>query len=202
LCGCRFFGRPGALGVEVDDFPDRVLRSLTAGAELEINRVQHAATGFEIPGEFMAFFVDPRPVISAEGGQRQAAGAVDVAVGEVLEGVAHGDGVADAVTPDADTGVGGEFGIGLDELLIFTGDLETFDRSFVSKIADNEKSYKIVEATLMMAKSLSLKVVAEGVETEEQLKLIKDMGCRCVQGYVYSKPLSIDAFLEFARNHH
>jgi EAL domain-containing protein (putative c-di-GMP-specific phosphodiesterase class I) len=45
-----------------------------------------------------------------------------------------------------------------------------------------------------MARGLGLESVAEGVETDEQAKLLKEMGCQFAQGYLYSKPISAEAF--------
>ena len=49
-----------------------------------------------------------------------------------------------------------------------------------------------------MAHSLGLKVVAEGVETQQQLTLLDDLGCDLVQGYYFSKPLPAKQFLDFS----
>lgn len=65
------------------------------------------------------------------------------------------------------------------------------DKSFIDDITTNNKAKKIVRATITLAKSLGLKVVAEGIETDEQLQIIKDTGYALVQGYIYSKPLNI-----------
>lgn len=71
------------------------------------------------------------------------------------------------------------------------------DRSFVKNITRNAKSLNIVKATVNMAKSLNMWVTAEGVETEKQLKLITDMGCESVQGFIYSKALKVEEFNQF-----
>lgn len=52
----------------------------------------------------------------------------------------------------------------------------------------------LCEAIIVMAKKLGIKVVAEGIETREQLKILKAMGCDYGQGYLFSKPLAKDAF--------
>ncbi len=66
------------------------------------------------------------------------------------------------------------------------------DRSFIADVPENEEDTSIVLAILAMAKSLGLQVVAEGVETQEQVDFLLQKGCHCVQGYFYSKPLSLD----------
>lgn len=62
------------------------------------------------------------------------------------------------------------------------------DRTFIQDI-DQKNDYAIVKSIISMAESLSLSVVAEGVETEVQGKLLKDLNCAYVQGYYYYKPM-------------
>lgn len=68
------------------------------------------------------------------------------------------------------------------------------DQSFVQDI---ENTTGIVEAIIAMGKSLSLQVVAEGVETQEQFEFLKQTKCDYVQGYFFSKPLPLDAFEKY-----
>ena len=64
------------------------------------------------------------------------------------------------------------------------------DRSFVSKLDCFDDKRQIVEVVLMLARALGLDVVAEGVETEAELDLLRDMGSDLVQGYYYYRPLA------------
>lgn len=64
------------------------------------------------------------------------------------------------------------------------------DRSFVSDIASNNGDSSIVSAIVSMAHSLGLTVVAEGVETAEQLALLQEKNCEYVQGFLFSKPIT------------
>lgn len=66
------------------------------------------------------------------------------------------------------------------------------DRAFINEIANNQKSMAIVKTIVDLARYLKLRVVTEGVETEEQLSLVRKLGCDMIQGYYYSKPLPID----------
>lgn len=68
------------------------------------------------------------------------------------------------------------------------------DRSFVQAMTDDPDGMVIVATIINMAKSLRLKVIAEGVETEEQMLLLKAQNCDEVQGYYFSKPLSAPEF--------
>ncbi|MFX3674763.1 MAG: EAL domain-containing protein [Paenisporosarcina sp.] len=66
------------------------------------------------------------------------------------------------------------------------------DRRFIREILDNPKSLGIVKTIVELAKYLNLRVVTEGVETDEQLNLLREIGCETIQGYYYSKPLPIE----------
>jgi EAL domain-containing protein (putative c-di-GMP-specific phosphodiesterase class I) len=88
-----------------------------------------------------------------------------------------------------------DFGTGHSSLRVLAGmpiDVLKIDRSFVRDLATNRNHRLIVQTTIGLAGSLGLKTVAEGVETAEQLKLLRDLGCSCVQGYLVSRPLSPD----------
>lgn len=67
------------------------------------------------------------------------------------------------------------------------------DRSFVSRIGETGENLEIVRAIVMLARSLGMEVVAEGVETAVQLAQIRTLGCEYGQGYFFSKPLDSEA---------
>jgi diguanylate cyclase (GGDEF)-like protein len=66
------------------------------------------------------------------------------------------------------------------------------DRSFVTAIADSPRNAAIVQSTIMLSHALGLSVVAEGVETEEELEWLRANGCDVAQGYYISKPVPAD----------
>jgi diguanylate cyclase (GGDEF)-like protein/PAS domain S-box-containing protein len=79
------------------------------------------------------------------------------------------------------------------------------DQSFIKDIATNSDDASIAEAVVAMAHSLKLNVLAEGVETIEQLDLLRSLGCDEVQGYFIGKPLPADELAELlseAQHHH
>lgn len=71
------------------------------------------------------------------------------------------------------------------------------DKSFIDGIPQNAANSKIVESTLALAKGFGLKVVAEGVEEKEQVAFLAACHCNELQGYLISKPVPGEAFLEF-----
>lgn len=77
------------------------------------------------------------------------------------------------------------------------------DRSFITGMTENPQNMSIVTTIIALAHSMNLKVVAEGVETEEQSRLLKTLQCDEAQGYHYSKPLpaqQIETMLRASRS--
>ncbi|MGE5658968.1 MAG: putative bifunctional diguanylate cyclase/phosphodiesterase [Actinomycetota bacterium] len=92
-----------------------------------------------------------------------------------------------------------DFGTGyssLSRLHQFPIDTLKIDRSFVGKIGDDKKSSAIVEAIIMLAHTLNITVVAEGVETVNQLAELESLNCEYGQGYLFSKPISSEAVFQ------
>ena len=88
-----------------------------------------------------------------------------------------------------------DFGTGyssLSRLQGFPVDTLKIDRAFISRIDTDLATLEIVRVIVMLAHGLRLKVVAEGVETQAQLDLLKDIGCELAQGYFYSKPVAAE----------
>lgn len=75
------------------------------------------------------------------------------------------------------------------------------DRSFVKDIETDPDDASICDITVLLAHKLGMKVVAEGVETEAQLKYLLSIGCEKIQGYLISKPLPAGQAEQFIRNH-
>lgn len=73
------------------------------------------------------------------------------------------------------------------------------DQSFTRRIAEHNGTFPTVEAIVVLAHTFGMKVVAEGVETDEQLRLLRSLGCDRVQGYLFSRPLSAEAATSLLR---
>jgi EAL domain-containing protein (putative c-di-GMP-specific phosphodiesterase class I) len=97
-----------------------------------------------------------------------------------------------------------DFGTGyssLAQLRRFPIDTLKVDRSFIREITNNDEDKAITEAIITMGKTLSLTVVAEGVETPEQMALLRAKACDQMQGYHFSKPVSPQQFADLLRSH-
>ena len=75
-------------------------------------------------------------------------------------------------------------------------DILKIDREFVSESVASKSSIIIMQKIIEMAKGLNIKVICEGVETKEQIDILRELGCTMVQGYYYDKPIPMDDFLE------
>lgn len=71
------------------------------------------------------------------------------------------------------------------------------DRSFIAKMDDDEKSSLIVKTILMLGENLNLQVVAEGIETAQQLRKLRELGCVLGQGYLFARPLEASLAEDF-----
>lgn len=77
-------------------------------------------------------------------------------------------------------------------------DVLKIDRSYVAGLTDDGKDAAIASAMVALGQRLNLKVIAEGVETEDQLTVLRQLGCDAYQGFLTSKPLSPEAFALWA----
>jgi len=97
-----------------------------------------------------------------------------------------------------------DFGTGyssLGQLKNFPIDTLKVDRSFIRDLATNTEDKAITEAIIAMGKTLSLTVVAEGVETGEQEEFLRAHACDEMQGYYFSRPIPGDQFADLLRDH-
>ena len=93
-----------------------------------------------------------------------------------------------------------DFGTGyssLSHLQRFAFDCIKIDKSFIAEVATNQESRSLTTAAVAMAHALGLRAVAEGVESEEQLEFLRQLGCDEIQGYLLSRPVYASEFERF-----
>lgn len=92
-----------------------------------------------------------------------------------------------------------DFGAGystFEYILNYPADFIKIDKMFIQGISTNKKNQTIVSNIIKMSNGLGMKVIAEGVETKEDLNVMRSFGCHIVQGYYYAKPESLQTFIE------
>lgn len=90
-----------------------------------------------------------------------------------------------------------DFGTGYSSLSYLTRlpmEQVKIDRSFIAQLPDNHNDAVVAQTIISMAHSLNMSVIAEGVETQAQLQFIEQHGCTSYQGYLFSKPVTLDEF--------
>ena len=76
------------------------------------------------------------------------------------------------------------------------------DKSFVDHVTDDEEDASFARMVIGIANSMNLGLIAEGVETRDQLDFLRSEGCRFIQGFYFSKPLNSEAALAYLRRHY
>jgi len=115
----------------------------------------------------------------------------------VMEDVKHSTGLLLAIRAMGVTIAIDDFGTGYSSLSYLSKlpvDTLKIDRAFVNDMTTGPEGLALVTTIINLAHSLKLKVVAEGVETEEQSRLLRLLGCDEMQGYLFSKPVPGDMF--------
>lgn len=95
-----------------------------------------------------------------------------------------------------------DFGTGyssLSHLHSFPFDVLKIDRSFVGRMTEGDQPLQIVRTIIELARVLGMDVVAEGIETRDQYRLLRHMGCRFGQGYLFARPMSAEAITGLLR---
>jgi diguanylate cyclase (GGDEF)-like protein len=96
-----------------------------------------------------------------------------------------------------------DFGTGYSSLAHiqrFPVDALKIDRSFISQLADNPEGETLIRTLVQLGKALSIETLAEGIEREHELSLLQAEQCDSGQGYLYARPLEVDAAEEFLNN--
>ncbi len=127
---------------------------------------------------------------------------------EITEGVllSGHDHVKKVLTSITDMGLKmamDDFGTGyssLSYLRTYPFDVLKIDRSFINEMTTSMKDKSLINAVISMSHALGLKVVAEGIETQQQHELLRILGCDFGQGYLFSKPLPVDDMTKLLSN--
>lgn len=97
-----------------------------------------------------------------------------------------------------------DFGSGyssLNMLKDLPADVLKIDRAFLTESGNNKRANDIIAHVIKMARSLGMETICEGIETDEQVNLLRSLGCDMAQGYYFAKPMSSTAFEEILKKH-
>jgi EAL domain-containing protein (putative c-di-GMP-specific phosphodiesterase class I) len=92
-----------------------------------------------------------------------------------------------------------DFGTGFSSLQYLSQmpiDFIKIDRSFVMNIKKDHKTEAVVSSIIFLAKKLNIQIISEGIETEVEREAMRDLGSEYGQGYLFSKPLEFNKFIE------
>jgi EAL domain-containing protein (putative c-di-GMP-specific phosphodiesterase class I) len=95
-----------------------------------------------------------------------------------------------------------DFGTGYSSLAYlrrFPVDELKIDRSFVTDLDSDPYDATLVAAVVAIGEALGLRVIAEGVETAEELAALRDLGCQYAQGYLFARPCGFDEYMEYLK---
>jgi len=168
----------------------QVLDALPNDFRLTLNLSPRHLMTRETPQDWLAQF--------AAAGVKPSALTLEITEGLLLE---QSPDILRKLTTFADAGVTlaiDDFGTGysaMSYLQKFPIHYVKIDRSFIREIGASQRDRAITEAIVVMAQKLGLKTIAEGIETERQHDLLREMGCDLGQGYLFARPMSEDAFI-------
>lgn len=97
-----------------------------------------------------------------------------------------------------------DFGTGYSSFGMFTNysfDRVKLDMSFVRQLGNNKNAKQVVDSIISMCHRLGVQVLAEGVETEDELEILRKMDCDLIQGFYFSKPVDEASFVEYIKHH-
>ncbi len=128
---------------------------------------------------------------------------LEITEGVLLSGHSHIEKMLSSITSLGVKMAMDDFGTGyssLSYLRTYPFDIIKIDRSFINEITTTKKDKALINAVISMSHALNLKVVAEGIETEQQCKHLQLLGCDYGQGFLFSKPVSSDGMTKLLAN--
>jgi diguanylate cyclase (GGDEF)-like protein len=128
---------------------------------------------------------------------------IEITESALIENVGEVERILSTLTSMGMTVALDDFGTGFASIAYlkdFPVGIVKIDRAFIDGIPDNEDDSAIVTAIAGLARGLKLKLIAEGVENDRQLQMLKGLGCQLGQGYYWSKALPADQYSQFYMN--
>jgi len=128
---------------------------------------------------------------------------IEITEGALIENVGEVEAVLNALSSMGMTIALDDFGTGFASLAYlkdFPIDIVKIDRLFIDGTPDNREDTAIVEAIAGLTRGLKLRLLAEGIENDRQLKMLKGLGCQLAQGYYWSKALPPEQYEQFYLN--
>ena len=128
---------------------------------------------------------------------------LEITEGVLLSGHGHVKEVLSSITELGLKMAMDDFGTGyssLSYLRTYPFDVLKIDRSFINEMTTSMKDKSLINAVISMSHALGLKVVAEGIETQQQNELLRILGCDYGQGYLFSKPLNVTDMTKLLKN--
>lgn len=128
---------------------------------------------------------------------------IEVTEGALIENVGEVENVLNTLSSMGMTIALDDFGTGFASLAYlkdFPVDIVKIDRLFIAGAPDNREDTAIVEAIAGLTRGLKLRLLAEGIENERQLQMLKGLGCQLAQGYYWSKALPAEQYEQFYLN--
>lgn len=138
-------------------------------------------------------------VILAEEGVRASMFELEITETHIMENYAKAVPIMRALKTEGFHIACDDFGIGyssLNRLKHLPIDTLKIDKSFIKNIAHDIHDNVIIKAILLIAKTFNFRVIAEGIEQASQVKALKALGCHLIQGYYFSKPISITEIIK------
>ena len=126
-----------------------------------------------------------------------AAVVFEIVEGTVIEDLAQANEILSQIKGMGISFALDDFGTGYSSISLLQGleiDYVKIDRSFTHGVATDHKKHRLLEAIVFAAKSFERSLVAEGVETEEDLKIVRDLEIEFTQGYYFAKPMRLEDF--------
>jgi EAL domain-containing protein (putative c-di-GMP-specific phosphodiesterase class I) len=171
---------------------------------MALREVEPLPISFNVSARDFEDMVFARQILESVKKHRVAPESIEIEITET-EALAGGDHLMNNISILCEAGIGlsmDDYGTGyssIDTLSKWPFTTIKLDQGIISRMLGSNKNAAIVRSSIRLGHELKINVVAEGVETEGQYQFLLEAGCKMVQGYLISKPLSLDQFIAFRR---